>query len=136
MTMLDWDGRDFEYKTGVVEAITKSEMLASLRTVNTNFSDKEAFVRDAFDSLFYYFGILEHNVRRGLVDFSDLEYPVEYYVTLLAKHRAVFDNYLMVYGFSRGRSFLDRFPNWCDARANGARPPSNRPLQPTGSAGG
>jgi hypothetical protein len=115
LTMLDWDGREFELKPGVVDTITEPEMLASLRTVSTRFSDKEAFVRDAFDGLFYYLGVLEHNVRGCLVDFSDLEYPAEYYVKLLAKHRTVFETYLSTYGFSRASTFLDRFPAWYGA---------------------
>jgi hypothetical protein len=136
MTMLDWDGREFEVKPDVKAKITTEEMLAALRTDNTTFSDPEAFVRDAFDNLFYYMGILEHSISRGLVDFLDLEYPIEYYVKLLAKNRPVFENYLASYGFNRGLAFLTRFEAWQSAEAVIPHAPPNQPQQPTGSAGG
>jgi len=136
MTMLDWDGREFEVKPGLVRTVSEIEMLASLRTAHASYSDKEAFVRDAFDNLFYYLGLFEHHVRQGLVDFSDLEYPVDYYVKLLAKHRGVFEQYLTAYGFSRGYDFLKRFAEWRDAPATTVQSPSDKPLQPTSYAGG
>jgi hypothetical protein len=135
MTLLDWDGREFEIKQDVRAKITTEEMLGSLRTVNTRFSDLEVFVRDAFDNFFYYMGIFEHSTVTGLADFPDLEYPIEYYVAILAKNRPVFENYLVTYGFKRGLSFLGRFEPWRVAKALQQSPP-NRAMQPTGSAGG
>jgi hypothetical protein len=86
-TMLDWDGREFEIEGGVKTPITLKDMLTSLRTTNTTFSGPEMFVRDSFDSLFYYLGIFEHYISRGLVDFMDVEQPIEYYVKLMAANR-------------------------------------------------
>ena len=124
MTLLDWDGREFEIKHGAKEKITTEAMLGSLRTVNTRFSDSEAFVRDAFDKFFYYLGIFEHSIATGLVDFPDLEYPIEYYVAILAKNRAVFEHYLMTYGFQRSLSFLARFASWRVAGSAQQAPPN------------
>lgn len=136
MTMLDWDGREFEIKANVKTKITTVDMLCSLRTTNTMFSEQETFIRDAFDNLFYYMGIFEHSIVRGLVDFLDLEHPIEYYVTILAKNRLVFENYLETYGFKRGLEFLARFEPWQVAKAVIQYGPPNKVVQPTGSTGG
>jgi len=135
MTLLDWDGREFEIKKDTNARITTDEMLKSLRSVDTEFSDSETFVRDAFDNFFYYMGIFEHSVSTRLVDFQDLEHPIEYYVAILAKHRPVVENYMVTYGFTRGLSFLERFEAWCQARTAQMGPP-NKAVQPTESAGG
>ena len=112
MTMLDWDGREFEVKPGQVVAIDTTDMIYALRVREKSFSDTEAFVRDAFDNLFYFLGLFEHSISRELVDFEDLVHPIEYYVQLMARHRPALDDYLTAYGFTRAASFLRRFESW------------------------
>jgi len=113
MTMLDWEGREFEVQTGVKESISLDDMLASLRTTDTDtFSDLEIFVRDSFDDLFYYLEIFEHYISRGLVDFMDLEHPVKYYIDLMAANRPSFEYYLREYKFELASAFLERFASW------------------------
>ena len=135
MIMLDWDGREFEIKPGVKAAISTEEMLHSLRTVNTTFSDTEAFVRDSFDLLLYYLGMFEHYISRRLVDYEDLVHPIEYYVGLMAANRPVFEKYFERYGFTRAAAFLGRFGSWQAAGAAG-HASSGTARQPSGSAGG
>ena len=112
LLMLDWNGREFEVKPGQREAIASEDMVGALRTTRLDFTDKEAYIRDCFDMLFYYLGLFEHYIRRGLVDPLDLEHPIEYYVRILGSKRAAFEPYLAEYGFDRAKSFLERFPSW------------------------
>ena len=134
LTMLDWDGREFEIKEGTKSRITTKGMLWALRTENTEFSDFKAFIRDAFDNLFYYMGIFEHSITTGLVDFADLEHLIEYYVAILARTRPVFEKYVATYCFKRAAPFLGRFEAWRQASAIDKGAP-NQAVQPTGSAG-
>lgn len=129
MFMLDWDGREFEIKAGERSSITRPEMLSALRTTNTVFSDKEMFVRDSFDKWLYYLGIFEHHISRDLIDFMDIEYPVEYYVGLMARDGAVFEEYLRRYGFGRTLSFLARFESWGRGPLTGPPVPPNTRLE-------
>lgn len=128
LTILDWDGREFEVVKDVKAPITHDLMLAAVRTVNLEFSDAEMFVRDAFDNLFYYLGIFEHYISRGLVDFMDVEQPIAYYVKLLSKHHAIFELYLTNYGFGLAAAFLKRFESWRSAGAKPGEPHPNRRL--------
>jgi hypothetical protein len=112
LTMLDWDGREFKIQARVQVAITHEVMLGSLRTINPTFSDPEMFVRDSFDDLFYYLGIFEHYISRGLVDFMDVEQPIKYYVKLMAANRLAFESYIRTYGFELATAFLERFESW------------------------
>lgn len=112
LVMLDWDGREFEIKPSVRVKIKTREFLTALRTANTNFSDMEIFVRDAFDNMFYHMGVFEHYISRGLVDFDDVKHPVDYYVAKIAAQKPVFVQYLGAYGFERSSRFLQRFDVW------------------------
>jgi len=117
LIMLDWDGREFEVAPQQKAHITRKEMLTALRTTNTsNFSTKEMFIRDSFDNLFYYMGVIEHYIGRSLVEFEDVQHPIDYYVGKLAENRDVFEGYLGRYGFVKGSAFLERFPAWRGSR--------------------
>jgi hypothetical protein len=115
LEMLDWDGREFEIAPAGTGPIRKSEWRSALRTSNTDFSGKEMFVRDCFDNLLYFMGIMEHHIRRGLVVFEDVAYPLEYYIGIMNLDRGIFVRYMEAYGFARSVSFLERFPKWSEA---------------------
>jgi hypothetical protein len=115
MRLLDWDAREFEIAPGIRQPLTKTEMLRALRVTDTMFTPAEAFIRDCFDSLFYYLSLFEHYIRQDLVQFSDCIYPVEYYAGAMRANKSVLDLYAKTYGFSRAMAFLGRFAEWGDA---------------------
>lgn len=139
MTLLDWDGRMYEIVAGTKVRIDTADMLHSLRVENLVFSPTETFVRDGFDFFFYYCALFHHYISRGLVDFEDLSYPVDYYIGLLSRNRPVFEAYLDEYRFARAKRFLDRFESWRGAAAarslgSGSAPPAaNELLAPAGN---
>lgn len=108
--MLDWTGREFEILPGIRASITWPEMDHALRTrSNGGFSDKEAFVRDCFDSLFDALEQVEHYLRTGLIEFEDVGFPLEYYVAQLRERGDVIYPFLTEYGYDLGKPFLERF---------------------------
>lgn len=90
------------------------------------FTSQEIHVRDCFDSLFFYLGIMEHWVRSELVRFEDVKYPVDYYVRLLKAPVGddrngsksslgrtpweVYERYMQDYGMDLGLAFCAREP--------------------------
>jgi hypothetical protein len=108
--MLDWTGREFEILPGIRASITWPEMNHALRTQsNGGFSDKEAFIRDCFDSLFDTLEQVEHYLRTGLIEFEDVSFPLEYYVAQLREREDVIYPFLAEYGYDLGKPFLERF---------------------------
>ncbi|HSD52136.1 MAG TPA: hypothetical protein VLG48_12085 [Candidatus Methylomirabilis sp.] len=106
-TILDWTGRSFEVAPGKSETISWEEMRRALCTTDVmNFSTMEAFVRDCFDSLF---GALEHYLRTGLVQFEDVEFPLEYTVTKLRLLDEAAKSLVTTYGYDLVPSFIGRF---------------------------
>jgi hypothetical protein len=112
MDMLDWDGNSYQTGTGQIVPVSKEDWVRALRVTHTEFNDKEKFVRDCFDNLLYFMGVLEHHISRGLVLFEDVAYPIEYYADLMARDPSVLAAYIETYGFSRSEDFLTRFPRW------------------------
>jgi hypothetical protein len=89
-----------------------------------SFADDEVpvvdrFIRDAFDSLLYRVGALEHYVSRDLVEFLDVQHPIDYYVNRMdsAGHREAIQHYICKYRFYRTKDFMVEhfawdFPDW------------------------
>lgn len=115
LKMLDWSGLSFDTLSGKTAAITHQLMLGALRTSNTEFTDDEKFVRDAFDHLFDWLERLEHFRAVELVAMGDIEPGLSYYVGLLAKDREVFRNYMNTYRFTAALHLLNSFREWCSA---------------------
>ena len=112
MLMIDYpSGRDFTLPgTTSPTAITRAEVLhaLSLRTVGIEVPPLERFIRDAFDSLLYRMGILEHYISRDLVAFPDVKHPIDYYIGRMVEEQLQneIQAYLVDYHFDRTKSFL------------------------------
>jgi len=118
LTMLDWEEREYEIQPKVQRVITRADMLRSLRVVEDHPSDKEKYVRDSFDNLFYLMGIFEHYIKQRLIDFGDIQQPIEYYVGKMTPYRAVMEQYLTKGGFKLATALLCRFESWQTAGAS------------------
>ena len=93
-------------------------MERALRTHYTGFDENEQFVRDSFDHLFDHLERAQHFLNIGLILFEDVENRYVYYVRLLNKRRAVFDDFLTVYDFALAKAFLGRFKDWTARTSN------------------
>ena len=63
-------------------------------------------------------GIFEHYIEQRLIDFGNIQQPIEYYVGKMAPYRTVMEQYLTNYGFKLAPAFLCRFESWQKAGAS------------------
>ena len=105
--MLDWTCRDFEVGGQKVE-ITQEGMLRALRTKPHAFDDVEVFIRDSFDTLFYFFERINYQIEIGMTDLAYVRFPLRYYACRIAENRPVFDNYLDTYTFAGAKALIDK----------------------------
>lgn len=113
LDMLDSWSRTFEVAPGQRETITAERWLNALQSGPDRADDPAAlFVRDSFDSLFYFMAMFEHYVDHQFVHFRDVVFPLDYYVRILAEDKAVHKAYLTEYGMGESLRFLARFPDW------------------------
>ena len=119
LRMLDWTGRDYQVAPNQWKTVTWEEMGYALRITDTmSFDDKEAFVRDCFDSLFEALEQVEHYLRTGLLEFRDVEFPLEYHVEKLRGFKSAAWPFMKHYGYDLALALVDRFdPPALTARA-------------------
>lgn len=111
MQMLDSDRREFVLSGDQKVVINQADIAAALDP-ETASSPKTDFIRDCFDTFFYFLAMFEHHISNGLVRQEDVAYPIEYYLPLLARHRNVVDKYLANFNLARTRKYLERFQAW------------------------
>ena len=124
LKMLDWNNRTYDKPGGRRSAaISHQYRRDALRIAGTLFSaeGEEQFIRDAFDALFDGLQMLEHFIRIDLIEFSDVQRPLAYYVKRLSSpaEYPVIHSFLQAYDFELSDSFLNRFAEW----------KANQPLQ-------
>jgi hypothetical protein len=119
LRMLDYDGRSFTLPSGRPVVITHDDLRIALnpehRVADDN-AEKEQYICDCFDSLFYFMSTLEHYIQSSLILPEDVAFPLEYYVPLLATFRSVVEEYLDRYRLHKATAFLHRYQAWVDAR--------------------
>ena len=105
--MLDWSGR--LYRDGQLEhGIDRAELGPALRTHNLQFSLKERFIRDCFESLFDQIELLEHDISIELIHADDASVPLAYYAIKISQERHDFEPFLDAYGYAGAKRFLLR----------------------------
>lgn len=109
MSMLDYSGRTFTLPSGAKTTITTAMVADALDPETPVESETQIFIRDAFDSLFYYMAMLEHYTARGLILAEDVAHPSEYYIPLLAQYGRQVFGYLAKYRLNQTVAFLERF---------------------------
>jgi hypothetical protein len=87
MMMLDWDIRDIQLSENIKFALDdniNSELCLSLRaTREGNFSPRQSLIRDYFDVFFDYLGRFEASIESGLLDKSDFEPYLKYWLNII-----------------------------------------------------
>jgi len=134
LEMLDCDGREFEVPGCGRVPVTYEDLRTSLTPTEMVPDSKVLYIRDCFDSLFYYLATLEHYIQATLILREDVAFPVDYYVPLLAELRPEVDVYLRHFDLRRAEAFLHRYSQWGSSPMAG-RQAHNLALQPTSIAG-
>jgi hypothetical protein len=113
LQMLDYPGRTFELLPSKKSAtVTYNDLRLALDPSTETSDDKVLDIRDCFDSFFYYLAAFQHHIQNTLILPTDVAFPMEYYVRLLARLRPQVDAYLTHYGLTRSKDFLATFPVW------------------------
>jgi len=115
LQMLDSDSRTYKTRAGSEVEVAQRDISPALDPAGGRDDEKSEFVRDAFDTLFYFMAMFEHYTASGLVRAEDVAYPMEYYVPLLANHYDAVSRYLTRYNLWRTTKFLDRYQAWRSA---------------------
>lgn len=114
LQMLDLDSESREFKLSDEEKvkISPADIATALDPLNHQHDEKSVYIRDCFDTLFYFMTMLEHYISSTLICADDVAYPLDYYVPLMTKYRPQIAAYLKRYGLSRAQVFLERYPAW------------------------
>jgi hypothetical protein len=112
MQMLDSERRQFELPNGERVTITQPDIAVALDPASNSHDEKSIYIRDCFDTLFYFMAMLEHYISSTLIRKDDVAYPMEYYVPLMAKLRPQIVAYLNRYNLWRVCVFLERYEAW------------------------
>jgi hypothetical protein len=121
LLMIDYDRREYDID-GERVTITDEDVTTALTPGGDDSDPKRMFIRDCFDTLFYYFAMLDHYIDRTLILTEDVAYPLEYYIPRMTKFRAEIQAYIEAYGLRRVSRFLNRYPEWSDPAARLAPP--------------
>lgn len=111
ITMMDWDGREYEVTPGQKSIIMATDIQPALRITQLQFQPKEMFIRDCFDAFLFHIVIIEHAIRNGLIEFRDVKFPIQYYWTSIQKLEleSVLENFMRAYLYHDAKSFFQRF---------------------------
>jgi hypothetical protein len=67
------------------------------------------------DCLLYYLNRIELSLQAGMLCFSDVRHPLEYYISTLSPFKKPFEEYCRFSGYRHAVSFLKRFQVWNSA---------------------
>ncbi|MCI0538423.1 MAG: hypothetical protein L0Z50_24720, partial [Verrucomicrobiales bacterium] len=116
----DLDGKNLEISKADIKRALKLTIVAGkpvlLDGANEEEQREEKYVRYCFDALFYYLERLERSLTIKVVRFDDLVAPTGYYITLMSDDKSLFEEYSRFIGFDGAIAFMNRFPEWRNAR--------------------
>jgi hypothetical protein len=110
--MVDWDGREYEIRPGKLERVHWNELPRALRVWDPRgdrFTAKQAYIRDCFDKFFDCLELIEHYLQTELLEFKDVETPIEYYARELRRLSPAVKDFMEAY-YQLAVVFLGRFP--------------------------
>lgn len=108
MLMLDWDGRNFgdKEKPWYLE---RRDVLLALRTSGDPFKEKEIYVRDAFDHLFWHLERIQHQIEVELITPRHVHFPIAYLIVNLDRDADAYRAFLKAYGYTGVLKLWDTF---------------------------
>jgi hypothetical protein len=112
LQMLDSERRDYLIADGHTTSVSREDVRRALDPTRYVQSEKDDFIRDCFDTLFYFMALMHHYIDTSLISEEDVAYPLEYYVPLLAKMHREVSAYLSEYNLWRTHAYLQRYDAW------------------------
>lgn len=111
VTMLDWSDGQHDYKHGDYRLkISYKEVLDALpKEPKECTEERDVFVQDCFDWLFYYIDRIEHSIRTEYIDFIDVESVFQTYARKVKAEWKVFDAFMTSHEYPLARDFFLRY---------------------------
>lgn len=108
--MLDSKSRDYTFN-GETFRIDIKVVKKALRIDNNHPNKEERYIRDAFDSLFYYTEKIEQFLQNGLFTLDDIRFPLEYYLNMIGTQGLwpEVSDYLRLCNFNQTIGLIKRF---------------------------
>ena len=119
MQMLDSSRRIYRDSNDHDFTVSDEDIDAALTAPDGDTDPRRTYIRDAFDSLFYYMAMFQHSIDNTLIVKDDVAYPMEYYIERIREHGNSIDSYLTRWNLHRTRRFLDE--NYPGTLANSQR---------------
>lgn len=112
LAMLEWAGSRFEVSPGNRPEIRLDDVAQALSVADRErpFTDKDLYIRECFGALGDALELVEHDLRTGLIEFRDVEFPMAHTVALLRKHWAAIFGFLERSGYDLALVLVERFP--------------------------
>jgi hypothetical protein len=109
--MIDWTGREFQMKDERKTTITFEEIQNALRIDNLLFTSKEAYIRDCADAFLFHIELIEQAIRNELIEFKDIKFPMEYYISAMKKNDLynAYYSFIKEYNYKNSERFFGRF---------------------------
>jgi len=110
--MMDWvDGSaDYKIRDNLSVIISYPVVLSALALNQGEIcNERDAYIRDCFDWLFYRVDRLEHYIRRGLIQFEDVQMVFKVYAREVGYHEDVFRSFFQFHEYDLAREFFARY---------------------------
>ncbi len=115
LSAIDYPESKVKMDGGPERIITKEEIQKALsKTPDLEYTETDKTICRLFDSFFWYLGALEHYVATELVQFDDIKFPADYYLTVLGQDQVTKNavlKYLQQYRLQRTLAFIKRIWN-------------------------
>ena len=108
LQMLDWSGRSYEIDDGEKATVKFEDVDNGMRINDLQFSKKESFIRDCFDDLYDKFDLIEHFIRHGFIELTDIDTPLRYYAIKIAENENHIE-FMKKYNHNLALFFVKRF---------------------------
>jgi len=113
--------RKFEIRKGRKTVVNANDVYCALSKNDDpekSFSDKDVFIRDRFDRVFFLVSQLESARRSDLVRLDDIKFPLNWYVReRFCPRKALFDEYMKQYSAPEAIHFIHSLPEWNNCRS-------------------
>jgi hypothetical protein len=110
--MMDWIDGSAEYKIREdLKVFINYQIVLNALALNEgeHCNERDAYIRDCFDWLFYRVDRIEHYIRRGLIQFGDVQDVFKVYAREIDHHKSVFRSFLQFHEYHLARDFFARF---------------------------
>ena len=118
VTMLDFvEGREYQIRPDTTVHIRPADvppaLEAAIRATRQQRTEKQRFITDRYDRLFFLVSQLEASVRSGLVRREDVTFPLAWYVEKrFCRHKKLILDYIAENSANEARQFFESFEAW------------------------